>query len=121
MCEAQVAVFSTGIPPLVSPKLQQAGTYYIFLMLMPFSNKESTIDLQRKDIYSVLLCIYRGLVPEHLAYYSIYALLSQNTLLHGIHISVFTIGILFVLLKKKKSGLMEQFSCEMRRCAWLWW
>ena len=34
MCEAQVPIFSTGIPPLVSPKLQQAGTYYIFSIYM---------------------------------------------------------------------------------------
>ena len=38
--------------------------FVIVLVLMPFSNKKSTIDLQRKGVYKVLLCILKRSCPR---------------------------------------------------------
>ena len=58
--------------------------FVIVLVLMPFSNKKSTIDLQRKDVYKSSAVHFKEVLSQkHLAYYFIYALLSQNTLLHS--------------------------------------
>ena len=54
MCEAHVAVSSWGISPLVSPKLQQVGTYYPVLLIM---------SPQLAIISSSLPC--RGQLPSH--------------------------------------------------------
>ena len=49
---------------------------------MPRSNKKSTIDLQRKEVYSVQLCISKRSCPRTFGLlFDLYALLSQNTLL----------------------------------------
>ena len=65
--------------------------FVIVLVLMPFSNKKSTIDLQRKYVYKVLLCILKrscprtfgllfdlcSFVPKHLASQYLYLQVMQ--------------------------------------------
>ena len=51
-------------PVFFIPKKLMLKGFVIVLVLMPFSNKKSTIDLQRKDLYSVLLCISKRSCPR---------------------------------------------------------
>ena len=46
------------------PKKLMLKGFVIVLVLMPFSNKKSTIDLQRKGVYKVLLCILKRSCPR---------------------------------------------------------
>ena len=51
-------------PVFFIPKKLMLKGFVIVLVLMPFSNKKSTIDLQRKDVYEVLLCILKRSCPR---------------------------------------------------------
>ena len=51
-------------PVFFIPKKLMLKGFVIVLVLMPFSNKKSTIDLQRKGVYKVLLCILKRSCPR---------------------------------------------------------
>jgi len=51
-------------PVFFIPKKLMLKGFVIVLVLMPFSNKKSTIDLQRKYVYKVLLCILKRSCPR---------------------------------------------------------